>query len=197
MLGWDLPTSLEVDGIDYKIDSNFKTALLIMRMYNNGAVSPMSKNQLMLEMLFTTYDEEKGELVTNIPENANKAAEKAVWFLNCGRNEDKNHVKYRPKTIDYEEDGNVLFAAVNDAAGFEVRSVDYMHWFTFCAHCSNIKDGTYMSTVVTIRYKLANNIKLTKEEKDVYEADQDFIDISNGDYNQQKIDLEMMLSQYE
>ena len=72
-----------------------------------------------------------------------------------------------PRTMDWTQDANLIFPAVNKAAGFEVRGVDYMHWWTFMGYFMEIRDTTY-ATILGLRGKKARGKKLEKDEKELY-----------------------------
>lgn len=179
-MGLTLPTSLEVDGELVKIDSDFRTALLVMQMYNDRAISLQSKNGLMLSMIYSVLDD-NGEVVSTLPENVEEAANKAIWFLNIGMEEQDNvESKSKPRLIDYEKDSQHLFSAVNNVLSREVRSDDYMHWWTFYGFCQSIDDSSLMSNIISIRSKRASGKKLDQGELEFYKANKDMIDIEGG-----------------
>lgn len=180
MMGLTLPTSLEVDGELVKIDSDFRTALLVMQMYNDRAISLQSKHGLMLSMIYSVLDD-NGEVVSTLPENVEEAANKAIWFLNIGMEEQGDvESKSKPRLIDYEKDSQHLFSAVNNVLSREVRSDDYMHWWTFYGFCQSIDDSSLMSNIINIRNKRASGKKLDQGELEFYKANKDMIDIEGG-----------------
>lgn len=177
-MGLTLPTSLEVDGELVKIDSDFRTALLVMQMYNDRALSLQSKHGLMLSMIYSVVDD-NGEVVSTLPENVEEAANKAIWFLNIGM-EEQDNVESKPRLIDYEKDSQHLFSAVNNVLSREVRSDDYMHWWTFYGFCQSIDDSSLMSNIISIRSKRASGKKLDQGELEFYKSNKDMIDIEGG-----------------
>ena len=83
-----------------------------------------------------------------------------------------NHVK----TFDWEQDEKMIFSGVNKVAGFEVRSEEYLHWWTFLGYFSEMGEGLF--TVVTnIRCKRAKGKKLEKWEQDFYREHYSMIEI--------------------
>ena len=67
----------------------------------------------------------------------------------------------------------MIFSAVNKTAGCEVRSLPYLHWWTFLGCFGEVGDGL-MTTVLTLRRKQAEG-KLTKEERDFIRKHEDMI----------------------
>jgi hypothetical protein len=76
--------------------------------------------------------------------------------------------------MDWEQDEYLIFPALNKVAGCEIRSVDYMHWWTFFGLFNEVGDGLY-SQVINIRSKLANGKKLEKWEREYYEKHKEMI----------------------
>ena len=189
-----LPKSLVIDGIEYDIDSDYRTALLIMQMYNDRALSALNAQMTMLNILFTTIPEGESEPVTIIPENISEAIKQAMWFLNIGDNDDNNgDVKSIKRTIDYKKDEQLLFSAVNAVYTKDVRSERYMHWWTFYGLCQAIDGESLISYIISIRNKLFNGKKLEKHERDFYKQNKDLIIIKGEDTEESIDDIIMTL----
>ena len=67
--------------------------------------------------------------------------------------------------MDWEQDAALLFPAVNKAAGFEVRTCPYMHWWTFMSYYMEIGESLFAS-VINIRLKKSKGKKLEKEAQE-------------------------------
>jgi hypothetical protein len=67
--------------------------------------------------------------------------------------------------IDWEQDSQIVCAAVNNVAKQEIRAVEHLHWWTFLGYYMSIGESV-MSTVVSIRSKIAHHKKLEKWEKE-------------------------------
>lgn len=158
-----LPTSLEICGKEYKIRSDFRVALLIFEAYNNPELSDWEKSVICLECL---YDE--------LPDNTEEAMKKSVWFLDGG---DMPKSKQAPvKIMDWEYDQSIIFPAVNKVAGYETRTVDYLHWWSFLGLFNEVGEGLY-SQVMNIRAKRAKGKKLQKWEREFYNEHKELINI--------------------
>ena len=100
----------------------------------------------------------------------------AVWFLDGGMvHEDSNYNKSK-KIIDWEQDEQMIFSAVNKVAGKETRAVEYIHWWTFLGYFNEVGEGL-LSTVISIRQKKNKGKKLEKYEQDFYRENKSLIDI--------------------
>lgn len=83
-------------------------------------------------------------------------------FMEC----EENPVHTMPfKAIDWNKDSQMICSAVNKVAHTEVRSVEYMHWWTFMGYFSEVGESV-LSTVVGIRTKIKKGKKLEKYEKE-------------------------------
>lgn len=189
-----LPKSLVIDDVEYDIDSDYRTALLIMQMYNDRALSALNAQMTMLNILFTTIPEGESEPVTIIPENISEAIKQAMWFLNIGNNDDDNvDVKSIKRTIDYKQDEQMLFSAVNAVYTKDVRSEKYMHWWTFYGLCQAIDEESLISYIISIRNKLFNGKKLEKHENEFYKQNKNLIIIKGEDTKENIDDIIMTL----
>ena len=109
------------------------------------------------------------------PEHLSEACQKASEFIDCGQLDDNpNHP--RPRLMDWEQDGDMIVPAVNKVAGKEIRSVPYMHWWTFFGYFMESGECLF-NTVVGIRSKKAKGEKLDKWEKKFYQENKNIIDI--------------------
>ena len=93
-------------------------------------------------------------------------------FLNCGTEESTNSHTASP-VIDWEKDSQMICSAVNKVAGFEIRSAQYVHWWTFLGYYMAIGQST-LSTVVGIRDKIVKHKNLDKWEKEFKRDNPDY-----------------------
>jgi hypothetical protein len=169
MIGY-LPKQIKINGTDRAIRSDFRVALLIFQAYNDPELSDQEKAQTMIECLYEDYDDIP-------PEDYQETADKAVWFLDGGSNTDSNsNHQQAKKVMDWEQDEQLIFAAVNKVAGYETRSVEYLHWWTFLGFFNEIGEGLF-STIISIRNKKNKGKKLEKHEQEFYRENKTLIDI--------------------
>ena len=81
---------------------------------------------------------------------------------------------HKAKIIDWEQDERLIFPAINKAAGFETRSVRYLHWWSFLGLFGEIGEGL-LSTVLSIRQKKAKGKKLEKWESEFLREHKDTV----------------------
>lgn len=168
MCSWNLPAALEVAGTEYEIRTDFRPVLDIISAFGDPELPDYAKTQVMLEILYV-----------NLPpaEHLKEAAEKAIWFIDCGQEMDD-----RPKsrTMDWEQDAGIIFPAVNKIAGYETRNPkQYTHWWTFMGYFNEIDDGLF-SQVLSIRQKKAKGKKLEKWEQEFYSENRNLINLKTN-----------------
>ena len=156
-----LPKTLEVDGREYAIRTDFRVALKIFEACNDSALNPFMRPYAVVNCLYK-----------EIPENRQKAYERALWFLDGG---DMPKPKQAPqRMMDWEQDEYIIFPALNKAAGYEVREAKYLHWWSFLGLFNEIGDGLY-SQVMNIRQKLARGRPLEKWEREFFNSHRELI----------------------
>jgi hypothetical protein len=75
---------------------------------------------------------------------------------------------------DWEQDEQMIFSAINKVARQEVRSVDYMHWWTFLGYFNEVGEGTF-SYIARLRNKLNHGKKLDKDEREFVNKHKDMV----------------------
>ncbi len=81
-----------------------------------------------------------------------------------------------PKVLDWEQDAAAIIAGVNAAAGQEIRSLPFVHWWTFLSWFHAIPPGE-LSTRVAIRQKRQKGQKLEAWEQEYYRENKHLVDL--------------------
>lgn len=167
MIG-ELPKTLKVGDDFYPVETDYRNILVIMLACADPDLEPGQKLEIMMCRLYRDgFDKIP-------PELQEEAAGQAKWFIDCGQeDDDKKPIK---KLMDWEQDARILFPAINKVAGYETRSVPYLHWWTFAGYFMEIEDGTF-STVLGIRQKLAKGKKLEKWEQEFRRENKELCDL--------------------
>ena len=152
---FDLPKSLEVGGKSWDIRTDYRDILTIITAIEDVNLENNEKVYVCLYGMYIDFDD--------MPESLyEEAFNVAMKFIDHNSGDDQK--PQNKKNMDWEQDANLLFPAVNRVAGFEVRTVDYMHWWTFLGYFMEITDGVY-STVLSLRHKRNKHEKLEKWEE--------------------------------
>lgn len=108
----------------------------------------------------------------NMPEkDMAEALTKAFEFIDMGVKDDG---KSQPHTVDWEQDAPIIIPAVNRVVGKEIRSLEYMHWWTFLGAYIEIGESLF-SQVVGVRMKKAKGKKLEKWEREFYQENKSLV----------------------
>lgn len=172
-----LPTSLEVNGNEYDIRSDYRDIREIMIALNDVELSDTER----AEVVLTIFYPELEEMPTS---DYQEAINKLMWFIRCGK-EEKPDGKKPVKLIDWDKDFPVMVSPINHVLGKEIRAMDYLHWWTYKAAWDEISPDCLFAQVVKIRSKLAKNKPLDKSEKAWYRENRDLVDVA-PQYTQQE-----------
>jgi hypothetical protein len=176
-----LPKSLEVGGIEYPINSDFRAAFLIFEAFGDNSLSALNKQLVMLEIIYTPPTSEGvPDPEPNIPPEIEEAVKKAIWFLDVGI-DSKFKNPHDVRTMDYTQDEQLIFSAVNAVATRDIREEPYMHWWTFHGLCQAISPDSLIAHIVNIRSKKAKGQKLESYEKKFYSENRHLIDFRTSD----------------
>ena len=154
---WDLPTQLKVGGDMYDIRTDFRDVLRILCAFEDPDLTNKEKTLVCLQVLYEDID-------SMPPSLYEEALQQAREFIDHGAEGKQTSTK----TMDWEQDANLIFPAVNAAAGTEVRQVEYMHWWTFLGFFMSIDKKSTYATVLALRSKKAKGKKLEKWERDFW-----------------------------
>jgi len=161
---WILPVTANIGGKEYSINSDYRDILEIISYLNNESDQQIAC-LIALNLFYEGFDEMPEE-------HYQEALDYLFEFINAGFPESKGS---RHKLIDWDQDYPIIVSEVNKVAGCEVRSLPYMHWFTFIGYFNAIGDGQ-LSTIVSIREKKAKGKKLEKWEQEFYNGHRSIID---------------------
>lgn len=172
---FELPKALEFGGREWAINSDYRDVLTILVAFEDVELTNAEKAFVCLHNLYVDYE-------SIPPEQAQAAYDAAIAFIDHGQHDD--HGPNR-KTMDWEQDATIIFPAVNHVAGFEVRSVDYMHWWTFLGYFMEIKDDT-AATVFSLRQKKARGKKLEKYEQEFWRNNKAICELKRKETEEEK-----------
>ena len=166
-----LPKSLEISGTHHPIRTDYRDILHIFTAFNDDTLTDTEKAEICLRCLF--YHPEAIP-----PEHLEEAVQKAFWF--CDGGDAPKSKGDGVRTFDWEHDESILFPAVSKAAGFEVRSCEYLHWWVFLGYFGEVGEGLF-STVLHIRQKIARGKNLDQWEIDFYKRNLDLIELRTAE----------------
>lgn len=166
-----LPATIIINGEEWDIRTNFHDILKIIVAFNDPNLDEAEKVFICLQILYEGFDE--------MPESEYETAFKeALRFIDCGIPESKRQGKKNARTVDWEHDESILFPAINKIAGCEVRSLPYLHWWTFMGYFMEVSTDGVFGNVLKLRQKKQNSkTPLDKAEKEFWAANKALCEI--------------------
>ena len=93
-------------------------------------------------------------------------------FFNCGATESIG-AKVNYTVINWDSDEQIICSAINKVARCEVRSLPYLHWWTFMGYYNSVGESV-LATVVGIRNKIMKHKPLEKWEQEFKRDNPDY-----------------------
>ena len=129
---FEIPTTIELGGKEFNIRNrgDYRTILDCFAALEDAE---LDKQERLFASLIIFYEDinsiediyKLGDIETAINE--------MYKFFNCGSDESSGR-KVNHKLMDWKQDEQLIASAVNKVAGTEVRSVEYLHWWTFMGY---------------------------------------------------------------
>lgn len=178
MNAYCLPTSIQISEKIYEIRSDFRVIIDILTSISDPDMEDWERQEVMFQILYVNSDDISVS-------DYNEACKKAAEFIDYNIPEGKP----KPKTMDWKQDGAIIIPAVNKVAGKEIRSVDYLHWWTFLGYFMEIEEGMF-SQVLSIRQKKARHKKLEKWEKEFERNNSELVKLKKSRSAEQKREVD-------
>jgi len=163
---WDLPTSADVNGTEYEIRSDYRAILDICVALNDPELDEREKAQVALDIFYPAFE-------TMPRRDYEEALKQCFFFIDGG--EERNGTK-AVKLVDWEQDYKFIISPINTAAGTDVRSLEYLHWWSFLSYYMDMGDCLF-AQIVRIRQKKARGERLEKYEEKWYRENRAIVDI--------------------
>lgn len=160
---YSIPTTVDIDGEEFHIRNNgdYRMVLDCFSALNDPELNTEERLFASLIIFYEGLDD--FDDIESIP-NLELAVNKMFEFFNCGTT-DPNARKVPYKLVDWDKDSQLICSAVNKVANTEIRSVPYIHWWTFMGYYSAIGECP-LSTILSIRDKIMKGKKLEKHERE-------------------------------
>lgn len=164
---YDLPTSVTIGETEYAIrnQGDYRVILDCIIALNDVDLTDEQKIQCALYIFYENI-EDIGDI--------DNAVKEMFRFINYGEEETDNG--NRPQLMDWEQDFKHIISPVNRVLGSDIRSLSYLHWWSFLGGYMEIGECVF-STIVAIRNKLQRGKKLESWEKDFYRENRSLVTI--------------------
>lgn len=157
-----LPETVEIDGMEYLINSDFRISILFELLVQDDTIG---KRQKLIQGLKLYYPQ--------IPSNTSEAVEKMIWFYRCGRvpdggreireDDDGNSLE---KPYSFEYDDAYIYAAFMEQYGIDLQDED-IHWWKFRALFNSLSEDTEFAKIMGYR-SIDITSKMSNEQKRFY-----------------------------
>ena len=160
---YEIPTSVEINGREFRIRNNGDFRVILDCFIALDDVD-LTANERLLSALIIFYEDFNSIEDVYMLEDATEFVSQMYTFFNCGK-KDATGTQTNHKLVDWQKDEQLICSAINAITKEEVRSIGYMHWWTFMGYYSAIGDCTF-STIVRIRDKSVRGKRLEKYERE-------------------------------
>ncbi|MCR1933524.1 bacteriophage Gp15 family protein [Clostridium tepidum] len=164
-----LPITVEIEDVEYEINSDFRTSILFELLMQDKSISEENKIIQALELYYPT-----------LPKNINEAIDQMLWFYRCGKDEDISKGTGKGKSVtqiySFEHDDDYIYSAFLDQYGIDLQDIEYLHWWKFKALFKALKEDNEIVKIMRYRSMDLSKIK-DKEEKNYYRKMQELYKI--------------------
>ena len=164
---YDLPKTINIDDKKHSIrkDGDYRVMLDVLGALNDYE---LGESERQYAAMFIFYED------LNEISNLEIAAKEMMIFINGGEFDEEENTE--PPIMDWQQDFKLMVAPINKVLGCEIRSIQYLHWWTFLSGYLEIGEGVFQ-TVVSIRKKRIKHEKLEKWEENFYCDNKKMIDL--------------------
>ncbi|EPY2279512.1 bacteriophage Gp15 family protein [Clostridium sporogenes] len=164
-----VPTTVEIEGGEYEINSNFRVSILFELLMQDNSISEEDKIMQALQLYYPV-----------IPTNINMAVDKMLWFYRCGKDMIPSKGIGKGKGVtqiySFEYDDDYIYSAFLDQYGVDLQDIEYLHWWKFKAMFKALKEDNEIVKIMGYRSMDLSKIK-DKEEKNYYRKMQELYKI--------------------
>ena len=155
-----LPTTVDIEGIEYEINSDFRTSILFELLMQDVEIEVEEKIIQALQLYYK-----------QCPNNIEEAINKMLWFYSCGK---ENDLKSNSKTgsnsekiYDFDYDDEYIYSAFLDQYGVDLNEIEYLHWWKFKAMFKALKEDNEIIKIMGYRSIDLSKVE-DKKQKEFY-----------------------------
>lgn len=182
------PTKTIINGKEYNLNTDFRTCLKTILAFEDKELFPKEQIEIMLQNLY-------GD---NIPDDLEKAVEKAILFLDCGEQEEGKKVGTgkSARLYSFSKDAKYIYSAIKQTHGIDLETIGYLHWWKFVYLFLDLNPECFFCKMIDLRNKKKKG-KLNKEERKLFIQLYDVLNIDEqpefSEEEQEEIDEFMRL----
>lgn len=164
-----LPCTVDIGGVEYPINTDFRISILFELMMQDNTLSDKEKTMKAIELYYPKR-----------PHDLNEAVDKMIWFYRCGKlgntkkkqsqNEDQDEEDDSSEQLVYsfEYDDRYIYAAFLSEYDIDLQDIEELHWWKFRALFLSLSDSCEFKKIMGYR-----GIKITStmssEQRTFYE----------------------------
>lgn len=156
-----LPETVEVDGRDFFVDTDFRTFIIFEKILKRPDLDNKQKVLQWIELCFTE----------EIPTDIARAIEGVLDLYRCGQPEKprkgpvmNGKVEIRPAMIyDYDYDAPYIYGAFLTQYGIDLNEIEYLHWWKFHALFRSLNSSNKIVEIMGYRAAELDKIENKKE----------------------------------
>lgn len=157
----ELPSKITIDGIDYAVNTDFKTWIEIGDIISNRDYNPFDKTVRILKLCYTS----------SLPTTLEKALNGILEFYRGTKISQKSNNAPSIPVIDFLEDFGLIAAAFYHDYKIDLWQ-DYLHWWQFRHLFSGLSEENKIIKIMGYRGINIGDIK-NKEQKQFYKKMKD------------------------
>lgn len=152
------PKSVSICGKDFKINSDFRTAILFEQMMFDDDFPDRLKTVNAIRLFYPV-----------MPQDTEKALDKLIWFYSCGKEHlnNKGHVDTSSRYYDFDYDDDYIFAAFMQQYNIDLENIEYLHWWKFNAMFKALPDSCEIVKIMGYR-SIKIDSKMSDGERKFY-----------------------------
>lgn len=163
----ELPKKIKVNENIYDINYDYKSIINILLALEDEELTNNEKIYIMIKNLY----------IDEIPENdMEEAIEKAIKFIDLGKESDDSNHKSDARTYSFEKDASYIFSGINQTHHIDLEEKKNLHWWKFMSMFMDMSPDCMFGELIYYRKRKAEG-KLNKEERKQYEKIKDIVDL--------------------
>lgn len=170
-----LPEKITIGAEEYEIRSDYRNVLSVFEAFQDPDMEEWEKWIAAIKLLIKpfVYADDVFEAIEN-GFDTEESAKQIMWFISAGK---ETGDKKELPIYDWSQDEQMIFSAINEVAGKEVREVEYMHWWTLSGYFNEISEKSSIAFVMGIRHKLNKKKKLEKYEREYLNNNKESVEL--------------------
>lgn len=155
-----LPESVDIDGKEYFVDTDFRTFIIFEKVMDDAEVSAREKVHDLLSLCYTN----------EMPSNIEAALDRLLWLYSCGDIPQSHRAKKngdviikQPQIYDFQHDAPYIYGAFLSQYGIDLNDIEYLHWWKFQAMFRSLNSDNKI--VEIMGYRAADLSKISNQSE--------------------------------